>query len=239
MHPGTQSVLDASGTVEFQGAWDPAALFRILTGSEESFWRDRTVLDIGGNTGGLSLELARRGARVTLSEPDPYKNSLALSRELLERFTEEEGLELRIESEGLFDVHTLGRHEIVLCLGLLYHFRYPQLIIDYLSWLEPEYLFLSSQTSPREGLVLENRASPGVLPADYLKPETLLTGWHPTRPLLERMMQSAGFVDVTNLTAERYDYPNRSAGATNSSYYRARLIEPVDPEVLKRVYLPR
>lgn len=238
-HPGTQSVLAADGREIFRGQWDPRLLAGLLVESDPEWWRDKTVLDIGGNTGGLSLELARLGARVTIAEPDPYGNTIGRTRDVIGELAAAEGLQLAIDEADLFSCHSLERHEVVLCLGLLYHFRYPQLILDYLSSLEPRWLFLSSQTHPSDELALFNRASPGIMNPDYLAPETRLTGWHPTRPLLERMLEWAGFTEITDLTDRRYDFPQKPRGATNSAYYRARLESPVDPEALKPVFYPR
>ena len=74
-----------------------------------------------------------------------------------------EGLSIRIERVPLLECHTLGYHNTALCLGLIYHFRYPQMLIDYLSSLRPEWLFLSSQTHPGDDLLMVNRANPGRL----------------------------------------------------------------------------
>jgi hypothetical protein len=233
---GRQAVLDVDGNAVFNGEWDPRALADLLTPGDAAWWGGRHVLDIGANTGGLSLELARMGASVTLAEPDPYGTSLALTRDLVTEFADREELDVHISDADLFSSHELGRHDTILCLGLLYHFRYPQLVLDYLSSLETDWLFVSSQTHPSDELALYNRASPGLLRRNHLRPDLILAGWHPTRALLERMLESAGFTDVTDLTDRRYDFPEKPKGATNSAYYSARLRTPVDPETLKRVF---
>jgi hypothetical protein len=237
LHRGAQSVLDAEGKTLFVGEWDPRTLAAFLT-DDDGWWNGRTVLDIGANTGGLSLELARMGGRVTIAEPDPYGNNLALTRELVTDLAGREDLDIHLSDADLFSCHELDRHDTVLCLGLIYHFRYPQLVLDYLSSLEPEWLFLSCQTHPSDDLALYNRANPGILKPGHLPDDIRLTGWHPTRVLLERMLEWAGFAEVTSLTDQRYDFPNKPPGATNSAYYRARLHSPVDPEAAKRVFYP-
>src|SRR5690606_26654896 len=117
-----------------------------------------------------------------------------------------------------------------LCLGLIYHFRYPQLILDYLSSMQPAVLYISTQTDPSEKLILVNRRQPGVLRKGHLKSDVILTGWHPTRRLLERMLLWAGFDEVTSLTKKEYNFPNKQFGTTNSSYYRAVCVAPKNPE---------
>ncbi|MGK2954752.1 MAG: class I SAM-dependent methyltransferase [Solirubrobacterales bacterium] len=233
----TQSVYDHNGQELFAGMWDPKMLAAILTRDDPGFWQGRRVLDIGANTGGLSVELARMGAIVTVAEPDPFRNTLAQTHELLLRLREDEQLDLTIERKTLFECHTLPRHDVVLCLGLMYHFRYPQMLIDYLSSLRPEFLFISSQTHPSTELALFNRA--GILSKDHFPDDLVLTGWHPTRPLLERMLKWAGFIEVESLTKEPFDFPRKPPGATNSAYYKARLSNPVDPETLRTVFYPR
>lgn len=42
-------------------------------------WEGKRVLDIGANTLGLSVEIARAGGIVTGAEPDPYNNTYAKS----------------------------------------------------------------------------------------------------------------------------------------------------------------
>lgn len=231
-----QAVLDVDGNAVFHGEWDPRALADLLTRGNPAWWEGRRVLDIGANTGGLSLELARMGASVTLAEPDPYGTSITLTRDLVMQFADREGLDVRISDADLFSSNELGWHDTILCLGLLYHFRYPQLVLDYLSSLEPRWLFVSCQTHPSDELALYNRASPGLLRRNHLRPDLILAGWHPTRALLERMLESAGFTDVTDLGDRRYDFPEKPKGATNSAYYSARLRAPVNPETLKRAF---
>lgn len=239
MHRGAQSVYDRHGAKLFEGEWDPRALVEILSGDDPSFWEGKRVLDIGANTGGLSVELARLGAAVTLAEPDPYGNNLGLTRDLVTRLRADEHLQLEFTSTELFSCHELARHDVVLCLGLLYHFRYPQFTLDYLSSLEPAFLFISCQTHPSKDLALYNRAQPGILPKNHLPDDVVLTGWHPTRPLLERMLAWAGFEDIVSLTRKRLDFPRKLPGTTNSAYYRAKLLRPVNPNDVLRVFYPR
>ena len=240
MNRGCQSLYDKQGNVVFEGEWDPKAIAATLTShAADNPFSGKRVLDIGANTGGLSLEIARMGAEVVASEPDPYKNTMARSSDLLLKMAEEESLKFSVENKDLFSCHLLGEFDIVLCLGLIYHFRYPQYLLDYLSSLHPKTLFISTQTHPSSDLALFNRRHPGVLPKDFLKPETILTGWHPTRPLFELMLQWAGFEDVVSLTDKDYNCPSKQPGLTNSAYYRARCVNPKDPEVEKAIYYPR
>jgi SAM-dependent methyltransferase len=234
-----QTVYDSGRNPAIMGDWDPLAMLSIL-GAERGFWENKSVLDIGGNTGGLSLEIARLGANVTIAEPDPYKNNMALSRDFLLSCIDKEKLKLDIQQHELFNCHELGYFDVVLCLGLIYHFRYPQYLIDYLSSMKPGILFISCQTHPGDELKLVNRAQPGVLPSGFLPESTVLTGWHPTKPLFERMLKWAGFINVTLLTDSSVNFPQKPRhGTTNSTYYRAEGHTIVDPELERRKFYPR
>lgn len=231
-HKGCQSIYDAAGSQVFAGEWDARQIFDVISNEEPGFWRGKSVLEMAGNTGGLSVEIARHGGIVTMTEPDPYRNNLALSRTSLCRA---EGLSLAIKPDDFFECRDLPRHDVIICLGLIYHFRHPQLMLDILSSMRPEFLFVSTQTHPGTDLVMTNRK--GVLPAKFFKDSMPLTGWHPTRPLFERMLRWAGFDDIISLTGE--NFPNKQVGLTNSAYYRARCVGPIDPEGEARTYYPR
>ncbi len=244
IHQGCQTVYAADGVALFRGQWNPKLIFDVLSAGDPSFWRGKAVLEIAANTGGLSLEIARAGARsVVLCEPDPYKNNLALSRPILDELISSEQLPVIIRPDDFFglvdNIRLTGAYnfDVIICLGLIYHFRYPQLMLDSLSSLRPEHLFISTQTHPSNDLALYNRRHPGILPKGFLHDEVVLSGWHPTRALFERMLAWAGFADITSLTTG--DFKQQKPGLTNSAYYRARCVTPKDPEAEKRVYYPR
>lgn len=239
MHKACQSIYSAAGDIVFKGEWDPKALVRVLSHSNEAFWRNKRILDIGANTCGLSIELARLGGFVTALEPDPYSNTYALSKDVVDDIIKREQLKLVIFSKSLFDAHAYHGYDVVLCLGLLYHFRYPQLVLDYLSTLEMDFLFISTQVHPGSSLLLMNRADPAVLKPGLLPSTTKLTGWHPTRPLLERMLAWAGFTDITSLTDSSYCFPNKPLGLSNSAYYFCRRATTTSPEVAMKDFYPR
>ncbi|MFG3290004.1 methyltransferase [Streptomyces sp. NPDC048179] len=76
------------------------------------------VLDTGGGSGNFAVPLARLGHRVTVVDPSP--NALFA----LERRAAEAGVADRVKGVqgdvlGLFDVVERGRHDVVLCHGVL------------------------------------------------------------------------------------------------------------------------
>ncbi|MBV8585174.1 MAG: DUF1698 domain-containing protein, partial [Verrucomicrobia bacterium] len=87
----------------------------------------KRVLDIGAWNGCTSFECERRGARevvaLTLEDPDSGFNQL---KDLLksERTTFVRG------SIYNLDPRELGKFDVVLCFGVIYHLRYPVLGID-------------------------------------------------------------------------------------------------------------
>ena len=83
-YKGCQNIYSRDGEIIFNGGWDSRELYKAVTGDlSESYWLGRRVLDIGANTSGLSVEIARRGATVVAAEPDPYKNTRHLAQKAL------------------------------------------------------------------------------------------------------------------------------------------------------------
>ncbi len=237
MNRGCQSIYKKDEKV-FVGEWDPRILLGIVN-SVEYEWEGKRVLDIGANTGGFSLELARLGARVVAAEPDPYGNNMRLSRDVLRELASIENLDLVIVSNDLFSCHELGEFDVIFCFGLLYHFRYFVYSLDYLSSLNSDVLYVSTQTHPGSDLALFNRVNPGIMKEGFFGDDIVLTGWHPTRPLFEKMLEWSGFSNIQSLTEEQYDFPRKMQGATNSSYYRAELVTSKQPQKELRTFYPR
>lgn len=239
VHKACQTLFSKSGEVLFLGEWDSKILYRTLTGSDDSFWKNKTVLDIGANTCGLGLEIARSGGKVTCLEPDPYNNNLTLVENMLEEIVKTESLKLETHKLGLFDAFPrFQNYDVVMCLGLLYHFRYPQYILDYLSTLKSNFIFVSTQIHPGTGLNMVNRVDESIFKKDFIG-DRILSGWHPTHALFERMLKWAGFSNVTLLTDIKYTFPQKQKGLTNSGYYKAERVSVVEPMSALKEYYPR
>ncbi len=239
---GCQTIYGSTGDILFHGGWCSQQLFKAVTGGNDSYWDGRRVLDIGANTSGLSVEIARRGADVLAIEPDPYQNTKALAREILEEVIKSESLTLELRELGLFDAADLGRFDTVLCLGLVYHFRDQQFVIDYLSTVDCGDLVISNQTHSADILAMFNRMDPAVLDRKgfWDNYKEALSGWHPSRPMFERMLEYGGFSNVTALTDPNIDFPQKPFPlVTNSAYYRATRVKSIDPNASRLEYLPR
>ncbi|GAB5471441.1 MAG: hypothetical protein Kilf2KO_44710 [Rhodospirillales bacterium] len=148
----------------------------------------------------------------------------------------DEKLDITLVDRGLFDLEALGEFDTVLFLGLIYHFRNPQYALDSLSVLTKEHLFVSSQTIAGDDLTMVNRRSESQLGRKTSR-HTALKGWHPTRPLLVRMIEWAGFRNVLPLSNPDINYPDKPKFHTNSAYYRAIKDHNVDRDAANRIFL--
>jgi len=201
-----QLIYDLNENVIFPGKWDPKKILQILKVPKSGSWKDKTVLDIGANTGGLSVEIARLGANVTMLEPDPLERSIGTSIDFIKEIIETENLKITIVKEGLFYANKLNQHDIILFLGLIYHFKYPQYCLDFISSLNPKELYISTQISNIDDLTMQNRLS-GMLPKGHIPSQFKLGGYHPSHKLFRLMLNSAGFRNVHHLNDVEYYYP--------------------------------
>ena len=113
--------IDLGNGVITQGAKSAEQLkaeFDVL-GLTAEFLRGRRVLDIGCNDGYMSLQCARLGANVTAID-GIYRDSLKYVREYAE--TKFQFYCIDFLSPSFFE---LGRFDVILYLGVLYHTMYP------------------------------------------------------------------------------------------------------------------
>jgi len=85
------------------------------------------VLDIGGWNGAFSFECERRGAAdVVMIEPTPVA---ATGFDRVKAFLDSK---VHLHPGSIYDLdpHWLGHFDIILCLGVIYHLRYPLLGLD-------------------------------------------------------------------------------------------------------------
>lgn len=172
----------------------------------------KTVLDIGCNAGFYSLQLHRRGARVTGIEHDPhYLRQAKFAAEVL-------GADIEYLQLDVYDVDRLERQfDYVLFMGVLYHLRYPLYALDKVARL------------PREKLIFQSmlRGAAGTMPieADYPITEREIfqdprypamyfiehsyagdptNWWAPNQAAMEAMLRSAGLRIDQHVGAEVY-----------------------------------
>jgi tRNA (mo5U34)-methyltransferase len=88
--------------------------------------RGRTVLDIGSNAGFYAIEMKRRGAdRVVAMEPDArYLEQAKFAAAVSD-------CDIEFQQCSIYDLPQLGeKFDVVLCMGVVYHLRYPLLALD-------------------------------------------------------------------------------------------------------------
>ncbi len=225
-HQSCQSIYAPTGEVVFAGEWDPKAMLHTL--GPESYWQGRSVLDIGSNTSGLSIEIARLGARVTAAEPDPRQTSKHLAINVIQHIIDTEHLDLTLTNTSVFDLDINEKFDAVLFLGLIYHFRHPQYVLDLISNIVGEHLFISCQTIPGDQLIMLNRADKKYDVRRLRNRNLILSGWQPTRALLEKMIELSGFGEVVPISDASLDFPNKPDGHTNNAYYRATKMKKIN-----------
>ena len=86
----------------------------------------KCVLDIGSNAGFYAIEMKRRGAsRVVAMEPDPHYLAQAQFAAAVSE------CDIEFKPWSIYDLPQLDKKfDIVLCMGVLYHLRYPLLALD-------------------------------------------------------------------------------------------------------------
>lgn len=163
----------------------------------------RSVLDIGCNGGFYAIEMKRRGAGLVVgidSDPD-YLRQARFAAEVC-------GVDLDLRRMSVYEIARLGRRfDLVLCMGVFYHLRYPLLALDLL------YEHVVGDTMVFQSML---RGSGGVEPVarDYPFTETSIfdresypklhfveheycgdptNWWIPNRACIEALLRSAGF----------------------------------------------
>ncbi len=205
-----------------EGWWDPKKIMETLDKSighnDAGFWRGKRVIDIGANSCGLSIEIARRGASVLAIEPDMRATD---RYHLVKGALESEGLNLEVRNGVLEDlVRSPEDCDVILFLGLLYHFKYPHFIIKTLASIPHLWLLLSTQCTDQHGLVQVNRLQE--MPERMRITMTEMTGWHLSRELLTQSLIDAGYQRVSEGSDPKYHFKNKPKEITNSTYICAK-----------------
>jgi tRNA (mo5U34)-methyltransferase len=156
--------------------------------------RGKRVLDIGAWDGWFSFECERRGAEVTATDCVELDTFLE-ARQLLDSRVDYLALDV-----GELSARRLGRFDIVLFLGVLYHLRHPLLGLE-------KVLELCTDTALVESFVIEREARPVPTVMEFYERGELggqIDNWcGPSPECLLALCRSAGFAqahlrDVTN-----------------------------------------
>lgn len=183
----------------------------------------KTVLDLGANAAGLSIEFAHRGAQVTAVES--ASRYCTQARFVVDHFNLADRIQV-VHADVYSLVTWTETFDIVCYFGLSYHLRYPQLALDLLSHLCGDQLLCSSQTMTGDTFTMRNRAE-GLPDSEYGN----LHGWEPTENLFLRMLAHARFRNPKLVSTAPHSGETAHRKCGNRSYF-------VADAPLKQVPLP-
>jgi SAM-dependent methyltransferase len=164
------------------------ARHRVIIDGHREFFNGARVLDLASHDGRFTLAAIRAGAREVVGiEHDP---------ELIER-ANDNFRELGVEPEtyqflcrDLFEgFDDLGRFDVVLCFGILYHVNDHLTLLSNIAAVEPSVVLIDTHVSAHEGAVIELRSPLGVSPP---RPGSGIEG-HPSRGALEALTSTLGW----------------------------------------------
>ena len=206
-----------------------SARHRVLILDREPLFRGARVLDVASHDGRFSFAALRAGAREVVGvEHDPELVDRATAN--LEAYGEDSD-SFRFVCRDLFEgFDDLGRFDVVLCFGILYHVNDHLHLLSSIAAVEPGTVIIDSHVSDREGAVIELRSPLGVSPPE---PGSAIEG-HPSRAALEAMTSTLGwsgtFVDW-NETALPHDDGIDDYLTGRRATYVCVCPPPIDPEV--------
>jgi tRNA (mo5U34)-methyltransferase len=162
----------------------------------------KTVLDIGAAEGFYSFECENRGAEVTgVDVVSATDSGFGLARGLL-------GSKAKHLHGSIYnlDPAVIGQFDLVLCLGVLYHLRYPLLALDNLWSICKDRLILESQICDRFFLKQDQQPAhladlsaelPRAAIAQFYPGAELSNDptnwWSPNEACLSQMLTTSGF----------------------------------------------
>jgi tRNA (mo5U34)-methyltransferase len=154
----------------------------------------RTVLDVGCWDGFYSFEARRRGAsRVLATDHFAWSNRCWGDRRAIDLACRHIAPHIDVMDIDLaqLSVSSVGRFDVVLFLGVLYHLRHPLAVLEQIAPITTERLVLETHMD----------AFDCDRPAMVFYPGSELAGdhtnwWGPNRACVEGMLRDVGFTDV-------------------------------------------
>lgn len=169
------------------GKVDPTVRARLALDQLPEDLTGASVVDVGGNCGGVAFEFAKRGAEATVFELSAhYRRQGEILSELLH-------LPVRFRHGTVYDL--TGRYDIVVCFGLIYHLRDPFRALDVLRGATRERMFISSRVNPSTGHVWAMGNVLGHVP----DAEAAHDWWLPSVRGMTATLNSYGWKDVALL----------------------------------------
>lgn len=204
--------LDFGNGITTGGSWKPAKQFKMLEQDLPQSLDGKTVIDVGSNAGGISFEFAKRGAKVTGIE---YSKKYFMQAELYKHHCKIENV--TFVNDTIFNLHMYQPCDILLVLGIVYHVRHFQFLLDYLSHIKARKMFISTQIKTDDDYSMRSR--------QYIKSHTA-RGWEPTIPMFIELLKYSGFSDIKLL-----QLPDDIQGFTNACYVSCTPETPVDVDI--------
>lgn len=174
------------------GKVDPTVRARLALDELPDDLTGLSVLDIGGNCGGVALELAKAGATATVLEQGAgfIRQGETLAHML--------GLPVTFVRGTVYDADQFGGFDVVLFFGLIYHLRWPFHALDVVGRACRDRLFVSSRLNASLSPVWMIAGVRGHTPA--ADEEAAYNWWLPSLSALPATLETYGFTDVRQLT---------------------------------------
>jgi|GEM_PF-1277539 tRNA (mo5U34)-methyltransferase len=184
--------------------YDAEARWKFIEPYVPSDLTGKTVLDLGGNAGFFSIQMKLRGAK-KCTLVDPFLEFLKQAKFAAGQF----GVKLNLVNDDAhtYCLQTEERFDYVIFLGLLYHLKYPGLVLDRLAEMTKERIFIQSDVVghipkdhleksyyivPNEGVSLEDPLFPKLSFVENLYNSDPTNWWLPNFTALAAMVRSAG-----------------------------------------------
>ena len=121
--------------------YDVEARWNLLKAHVPKDLTGKTVLDLGGNAGFFAVQMKRRGAaRCVLV--DPFVQFIEQAKFTADQFEVE--VETVIDDAHTFCLTTESRFDYIVCVGLIYHLKYPTIVLDRLAEMTKERILIQS-----------------------------------------------------------------------------------------------
>jgi SAM-dependent methyltransferase len=187
----------------------------------------RTAIDVGCGFGYMSAFLHSLGLRVTAVDGrnENIQEARRRSPDVHFETANAEGTALR----------SMGRFDLVLCFGLLYHLENPFLAIRNLHALTSELLLIESMVFPGSEPVM------GLVDEPQVEDQSLnCIAFYPTEACLVKMLYNAGFPNVYlfKQLPDHPDFRTRDTAGQSRTMLAASLV-PLLSSLLERMQEPR
>lgn len=181
----------------------PARKWRVIEPALPPSLDGWSVLDVGCNGGFYSIELARRGARVTAIDSDPHY--LRQAQWAARQFGVADAIEFR-EMQVYDLARTRETFDLVWFMGVFYHLRYPLLGLDIVARAVRRMMVFQTLTMPGEAVCSESLSGSdiedrGLMMHDGWPKLAFIehaffndptNWWAPNHAAVEAMLRSAG-----------------------------------------------